>query len=287
MNWLFLTLLAITFRAIYSLGTKLLSRDVHVSTQTQSLLLTTASGVLACVVSPFIGGINFSTVNQHLLPIFLIIFASAFGNVIYFYGQKLLDAGTTQIAFSSILIWGALLSMIFLKSTFSLLQIIGILFMLVAILLVQNNKSGMRMNSSVLYIVGSALLFAVFQVTSASVSSVLSTGTYLVISYFGTALVIFLMYSKKIIEDTKKLTLQIKNTFFKTLFASGTSLLYFIFSFLAYRYAPDRGIVVILLTAQVVLSVLFGIFFLKEKENKTRKLLAGALAFLAGVLIKS
>ena len=30
------------------------------------------------------------------------------------------------------------------------------------------------------------------------------------------------------------------------------------------------GIVVVLLTTQVVLSVLFGIFFLKEKENKVK-----------------
>lgn len=131
------------------------------------------------------------------------------------------------------------------------------------------------------------MLFAIFQVASASISSFISTGTYLVFSYLGTALITFLIFFKIIKDDFKKLALQIKGTFFKTIFASGTSLLYFIFSYLAYKVAPDRGIVVILLTAQVILSVIFGIFLLGEKGNLKRKLLAGALAFLAGTLIKS
>lgn len=287
MNWLLLTLLAITARAAYSLGTKLLSRDIKVSPQTQSLLLTFTSGLLAVIISPFIGGINLNGVSQHLLPIIFIILASVFGNIIYFKGQKLLDTGTTQIAFSSILIWGTILSIIFLGSKFSLPQVIGVMIMIFAIVLVQNIKSGIAINLSVLYIIISALLFAIFQVASASISSSINTGIYLLLSYFGTALIIFLFNIKKIGEDFKKLQLQIANVFLKTLFASGTSLLYFIFSYLAYRYAPDRGIVVILLTAQVVLSVIFGFLFLKERDHVTKKLLAGLLAFIAGILIKS
>lgn len=287
MNWLLLTLLAITARSAFSLGTRLLGRDVKASPQTQSFLLTLGSGLLAIIVCPFFGGININSVNQNLLPILLIIISSVFGNVIFFKGQKRLDAGTTQIAFSSILIWATILSIIFLKSKFSLIQIVGIFLMMTAIILIQNIKKGIKINSSVLYIIFSTLLFAVFQVTSAFISLRINTGTYLVFSYLGTSLVTFLVYFNTIKEDLKKLTLQIKNTFFKTFFASGTSLLYFIFSYLAYRYAPDRGIVVTLLTAQVVLSVILGIYFLKEKENTTKKLLAGILAFIAGVLIKS
>ena len=137
-----------------------------------------------------------------------------------------------------------------------------------------------------MYIICSSLLFSIFQVTSASVSSLINTGTYLVFSYIGTALVTFLIYFKTIKSDFKKITFQIKNTFLKTFFASGTSLLYFIFSYFAYRYAPDRGVVIILLTSQVVLSVILGILFLKERENTAKKLFAGVLAFIAGILIR-
>ena len=286
MNWLLLTLLAIIFRSAFSLSTRLLGRDVKVSPQTQSFLLTLGSGLLAIIICPFFGGINLNSVQQNLLPIIIIIVSSVFGNIIFFKGQKLLDTGTTQVAFSSILIWGALLSIIFLKSKFSLLQIVGILLMMVSIIIIQNRKKGANINLSVLYIICSSLLFSIFQVTSASVSSLINTGTYLVFSYIGTALVTFLIYFKTIKSDFKKITFQIKNTFLKTFFASGTSLLYFIFSYFAYRYAPDRGVVIILLTSQVVLSVILGILFLKERENTAKKLFAGVLAFIAGILIR-
>lgn len=286
MNWLFLTILAITARATFSLGTKLLSRDVKVSVQTQSLLLPLGSGLLALIISPFFGWLNFHSIQQNLIPMLIIISSQVVGNVLYFNGQKFLDAGITQIALSSTLVWGTMLSIVFLKSRFSFLQFFGIVVMMLAIALIQNKKRGAKINFSILYIMGAAVSFSVFQVVSAFVSTRINTATYLTTTYLGTALLTFLIYVKTIKADAEKLASQLKNTFSKTLFASGTSLLYFVFSYLAYRYAPDRGVVVILLTAQVVLSVIFGILFLKEKDNMAKKLLAGALAFIAGVLIK-
>lgn len=287
MNWLFLTLLAITARATYSIATKVLSKDVEVSPITHSLLLTTFAGLLSVIISPFVGGISLNGVSNYVLPTVLMIISQAFGNVLFFLGIKKLDAGTTQIAFSSILIWGAILSVVFLGSVFSPVQLLGIILMLIAILVVQYKQGKLDLNSSFLYIVGSAILFAIFQVASADLSKTLSTGTYLVLAYLGPSLIIGSLYFKSIKKDFKLLKSQLKNTSSKTLFASGTSLLYFVFSYLAYRYAPDRGVVVVLLTSQVVLSVIFGILFLKERDNRFRKLLAGVLAFIAGVLIKS
>lgn len=287
MNWLLLTVLAITARATMSIATRVLSKDVEVSPITHSLLLTTSAGLLSLAISPFVGGISFVGISQYKIPAILMITSQAFGNVIYFRGQKNLGAGTTQIAFSSILIWGTILSVLFLGSIFSFTQLTGILLLLVAILTVQYRQNKMDLNSSFLYIVASAILFAVFQVSSAGLSKAISTGAYLVMAYFGSSLIIGTLYFASIKKDYKLLKHQLKHISSKTLFASGTSLLYFVFSYLAYRHAPDRGVVVVLLTSQVVLSVIFGIYFLKEKENKARKLLAGALAVVAGILIKS
>jgi drug/metabolite transporter (DMT)-like permease len=163
----------------------------------------------------------------------------------------------------------------------------GIALMFIAILLIQPKATHFKLDPSVLAIIFSAALFAVFQVSSASVSQTLTTGTYLVIAYGGAALITVLFSIKQLKNDYKKITVELKNATLKTLFASGTSLLYFLFSYLAYRSAPDRGKVVVLLTSQVVLSVLFGIIFLRETENKTKKVIAGILAFIASILIKA
>lgn len=84
-----------------------------------------------------------------------------------------------------------------------------------------------------------------------------------------------------------KLLPQAKTAFLRMLFASGTSSLYLVFSFLAYKNAPDPGVVVVFLTSQVIFSVLFGILFLKERENMGKIIVAGVLACIAGVLIKA
>lgn len=287
MNWLFFTILAITSRATYSIATRVLSKDVEVSPITHSLLLTTAAGFLSLFVSPFIGGVSFKGISLYAIPAILMMSSQTFGNVIYFRGQKGLGAGMTQIAFSSILIWGTILSVLFLGSVFSLTQIIGIFFLLIAILTIQFKQRKMNFNSNFLYILGSAVLFAIFQVSSAGLSKAISTGAYLVMAYLGPSLIICALYFKNIRKDFGLIKKQLRHTFLKTLFAGGTSMLYFIFSYLAYRQAPDSGVVVVLLTSQVVLSVIFGIYFLKEKEDSTMKLLAGALAVVAGILIKS
>ena len=286
MDWLSLTILAVIARSTYSVATKLLSKQVKISSVTQSILLGVFAGVLVLPLSLLIGGINFNGVISVWQATLVMVISQAFGNILFFQGLKTLDAGTTQIAFSSILIWGAILSAIYLDSTYSGLQLIGIFLMLIAILLVQYRKS-FKLDKGIMLIIASAGLFAIFQVASAKVSNIVNTGAYLILAYLGSAFLLSAIYLKTLTKDMKLLVKQVTSTSLSTLFASGSSLLYFMFSYFAYQIAPDRGVVVILLTAQVILSVIFGIIFLKERENMTRKIIAGILAVAASILIKA
>jgi drug/metabolite transporter (DMT)-like permease len=287
MNWILFTILAIISRSVFSLATKILSSHLQVSSITQAFMLTTLAGLLSIPFSLLTGGISFSNISSVGLLVVLMVLSQAFGNVLFFQGMKTLDAGTSQIAFSSVLIWGSLFSFLFLGSHFSQLQLLGIFIMLVAILLVQFKKDGLTLNRGILLIILAASLFGIFQVTSARISTVVNTGAYLILAYLGSSLVVGLFYIQTLRTDYLTLMRNIKSSLTLAMFASGTSLLYFIFSYFAYRVAPDRGVVVVLLTSQVILSVIFGIIFLKERQNLSRKLIAGGLAFIASVFIKS
>ena len=242
---------------------------------------------MSIFLSPLVGGISFDGIGDYWFAVIAMVATQGFGNILFFKGVKSLDSGMAQIAFSSILIWGAILSVIFLDSVFSFSQIVGILVMFLAIVIAQHKKGIKKPDLGFLYIAASAILFAGFQVASADLSEALSTGAYLLLAYFGSSLLLALIYFKTIKKDWKSLKHQVKSTSTNTLFASGTSALYFIFSYLAFQEAPDRGVVVVLLTAQVILSVILGIIFLKEKDNVERKVAAGILAFIAGALIRS
>jgi len=280
MNWLILTLLAVLSRSVYSLATKVLSVNVKVSPITQSVLQSVFSGLLAVPFALAINQFGFGNILLSWQPLLLIMLVVAFGNILYYQGIKWLDSGSTQVAFSSILIWSTLLSMFYLNSRFTIMQFVGIGLMLVAILMIQYQKK-LVINKGVWLVIASAGLFAVFQVFSAKIASSVT------LTYFGSSLVLAAIYPKILIKELILVSKQLRSAFKATLFASSTSLLYFIFAYFAYQVAPDRGIVVILLTAQVVVSVLFGIVFLKERQNMPKKLLAGVLAFIASILIKS
>lgn len=286
MDWLILTLLAVLSRSVYSLATKVLSETVKVSPITQSVLQSVFSGLLAIPFALAIDQFGFANILSSWQPLLLIMLVVAFGNILYYQGIKWLDSGTTQVAFSSILIWGTLFSIFYLSSRFTLVQFTGIGLMLLAILLIQYQKK-LIFNKGVWLIIVSAGLFAVFQVLSAKVSNTVSTGAYLTLTYFGSSLILTAIYPQVLAKEIKTVSQQLPSTLKATLFAASTSLLFYIFAYFAYRAAPDSGVVVILLTAQVVVSVLLGIIFLNERKNMTKKIFAGTLAFIASILIKS
>jgi drug/metabolite transporter (DMT)-like permease len=265
----------------------MLSNTAKVSPMTQAILLTGTASVFSLVISPFFGGISTHGLSGVWGIALLMVLAQAFGNILFFKGLSELEAGVTAIALSSILLWGTVLSVIFLHSTFSLTQVIGIVLLFMAIIGVQYKKGSRRIETPVLYIVGSALLFAVFQVCSAELAKAVPTATYLILNFGGATVVVLLFYRKRVHKDIKTLKPH-KVQVTKVVIASVMcSMGYFIFSYFAYKHAPDRGIVIVLLTSQVVLSVILGAIFLKERGHLNRKLGAGVLALIAGILIKS
>ncbi len=285
MSWLTLTILSVLSRAVYGVSTKVLSVNVKASSKTQAFLLLAYLTAIAILVSPFIGGISFKGLGSIWHVALIMIVSSAYGNILYFKGMETLDAGTSQIAFSSILIWGTLLSIIFLESHFSFLQLFGIIILLLAIFIAQYNKRAFKIKRGVVYIIFSAALFAIMQVSSAEMAKTISTGGFLISSYFGSALIIGAVYFSNITADIRGLKNSIPTTLKSITFSSITSFLYFIFSYLAYKTAPDPGVVVVLLSSQVLLAVILGVIFLKEEDNIPRKILAGALAVIGGILI--
>jgi drug/metabolite transporter (DMT)-like permease len=287
MNWLILTITAIFSRAGYGVLTKVMSIQVKTSSTTQAVLLMTTGTILAFILAPFFGGIQ----PKLLMPVWgiagLMVLSSAIGNLTYFKGVSHLESSTAQIVFSSILLWSAILSWSFLNTRFSVWQLAGVLVLLAAILLAQYQGRSLKLGSGAFWVLVSAACFAVFQVLSAKLAVTVNPGTYLVLSYLGPAAVIFMLYPKTIVRDLRENRRQLGNLILVISFTAAASLTYFVLSYLAYQVAPNSGIVVILLTSQVVVAVILSIIFLRERSGIPRKLTAGLLALLAGILIKS
>lgn len=286
MNWLILTILAILSRAVYGLSTKVLSNKVKASPVVQTTTTTIFAGIISLAISPFIGGVSMSGVTSAWLQIAILLACFSLANILYYVGIKTLDSSTTQVAFSSILIWGTLFSVLFLNSKFSMQQMLGVIILLIAILLTQYSQRQLKINKGIIYIAMAAALFAVFQVVSAQLSKTIGVGAYLLIAYFGSTLLFVFAFFPKFRKEIPPLVKNYSTTLKPMLFASSTGMLYFVFSFFAYKVAPDSGVVVLLLTSQVIVAVILSIIFLKEKGQIKQKIIAGVLAVIAGILIK-
>jgi drug/metabolite transporter (DMT)-like permease len=283
-NWLGFTFISVLSRAIYGVLTKVLSNKVKVSVYTQAILLPLSGAIIALVASPFLGGINLDFSKISLVALTLVVLGQGLGNITYFAAIKNLTSSTAQITFSSILVFNTLLSLIFLGLTLTPLNVLGIFFLMLAIMSVTTGKVELH-HKGALTMVLSALMFAIFQLSSSELSKQIGAATYLIIAYLGAALVVFIVKHKTVINDLKNIK-NTKTTFGVPLLTAIPSIGNFLFAYYAYRYAPEPSKVAILLTSQVVFAVIISYFVLHERSHALRKVVAALLVLMSAFLIK-
>jgi len=284
MGWLLLTFLSVVSRSIYGVSTKVLSNKVKTSVYTQAALLSFAGGLISLLISPFLGGLNFNFSGVSLIAVALVMLGQGLGNITYFQAIKSLTNGTAQIAFSSILIFNTFLALIFLNLHLSPINIFGLVLLMLAILSVTSGKVEFNKKGVAMMIL-SAFLFSVFQLSSAKISKQVGAPMYLMIAYFGAALVVFILKARVIVGDIH--LADARTTFGIPLLTAIPSLGNFVFAYYAYRSAPQPAKVAMLLTSQVVLTVFLSYFLLNEKDHVWRKVAAAVLVVVAAILIKT
>jgi drug/metabolite transporter (DMT)-like permease len=257
--WLVLTFLSILSRAVYGVLTKVLSNQVRVGAMTQSFLLLVACTVCALAIAPFVGGVQLEGVMGVWPGLLIAIITSTLGNM----------------------------AMAFLGTRLSPIQGAGVALMLAAILLAQYQGRRLRFSASVWLIVLSAACFAAYQIASAGIAKNLGTGTFMVVAFGADAILMGLVYWKEIRRDLVHSRKSQSKVWTVAFITGAASTIYNVFAYLAYRVAPDAGVVVLLLTSQVVFAVIISIVFLGEREGMVRKLTAGVIAVVAAVMIKA
>lgn len=284
MSWLALTFISVSFRSIYGVLTKVLSNVVKTSVYTQAVLLPLSAGFVALILSPFFGGLTYSAGSISWAAVLLVVFGQGLGNIVYFAAIKRLTNSTGQIAFSSILVFNTLLSVMFFGLELSLLNIVGVVLLMFAILSVTSGKITFD-SRGVLLMMFAALLFAIFQLSSSVLSSQVSAALYLVVAYFGAASVAFVLKHRQVISDLRSVT-DYKITFGIPVITALPSIGNFLFAYYAYKVAPEPTKVAILLTSQVVFTVILSYIFLRERDHVWRKVFAAILVVVSAALIR-
>ncbi|MEM6998126.1 MAG: DMT family transporter [Patescibacteria group bacterium] len=277
---------AIFVRAFYSIAAKYAVTNVRVHYTNFSVLFLGLAGLIALGFSFFYEGIDLSILREETMLISLTIFTMVIGNVVYFKGQDMVDAGTTQIALSTKLVWAALLAMPILGTTYDGLQVLGMFILAGAILLTSKGISKGVASWGALLIAVSAISFAFNSIYLAQLAEATDVHTYLAVSYLGTAIFTIPLGLKNLKKDVSFVSKNKATTVKSMLFASLTSLVYFVAIYNTFNQAgDDRGLVSVLTNVQVVTTVLLAAIVLKERDQIGRKIFASMLVLLAAYLI--
>ena len=257
--------------------TKVLSNKIQTSVYTQAVLLSLAVAILAVAASPLLGGLSFDFSGVSILAVLLVMCGQGLGNITYFAAIKNLTNGTAQIAFSSILVFNTVLSLVFLDLHLSPLNVFGLILLMIAILSVASGNIELDKKGIALMVL-SAFLFSIFQLASSELSQQVGAAMYLLIASGGAAVAVLAIHGRSVLHDVRRIE-DVKITLGIPFLAAVPSLGYFLFSYYAYRIAPEPTKVALLLTSQVVVTVFLSYFLL-------RKLVAAVMVVIAAILIK-
>ena len=183
-----------------SVLTKVLADGVQVSDPTQAVLFTVMGAVFSILASPWLGGLQLQVSEVNWLLVALVVFGQGLGNVAYFASIKHLTNGTAQIAFSSILIFNTLLSLVFLGLQLSFMNVLGVAVLLFAVLIVVSGTVEFN-RRGIIFMLLAAFLFSIFQIASVELSQQVTAATYLVTAYLGSAIVVFLLKIRQVTSD--------------------------------------------------------------------------------------
>jgi drug/metabolite transporter (DMT)-like permease len=239
-------------------------------------------GILNLIFA-LIHGFQIPALNATL---FLFIFASILwgaGTIFLFKSLKLIEASEVTIIGTSKSLVTIVGSVIFLGEIFNLQRVFGTVIILIAVFFASKVESGLKFNKGVIFTLTMSLLYGSAIVVDAFIVRTYDPVSYLALSNLLVGILLILFSPKKIV--------QIKNTFdpnfiekmFPLSVLSSLQAIAFYVALAMGNHVSQMGIIN---QAQVIITVLLAVIFLKEKDHLFRKLLAGILATFGIILLK-
>lgn len=279
--WIAYALIAIGSISIANLFQKLSMKkedsDPVIAAIVFSILLGIFSGTFALLV-------GFHLPNKNILPFFVISTAFyAFGTIAFFKAMKAAEASVVIITTGFGAIVSILSAYIFLGERLSNNQLLGSAIILLAVALVSGKKQKeFKLNKGVLYSLIGTSLYALAVTNDTHIILNYEAISYTPIMSFLPVLLLIAIYPQKIKPSILALTKFEKNIYLYSFLYSIQAVSYY----LALQHGAMASRMGILFKAQIILSVLLAIIFLKERKNLGKKFLAAILVTIGILLLK-
>lgn len=218
-----------------------------------------------------------------ILNLILMTLLWSASNVFLYSALKRIEASIFTVIFSSRSLFTTLTSSIFLQEILTGWQLIGALFIILGALFVTFKKKGvLKFDKGVFFALLAAASFGFANTNDRSLLGSFNLYPYVTIAFIVPALFMVLIKPSSVrkMRDFTNMKLLRKMILLCVVYALAS-----ITFFGALQIAPNSSQVASISVFSVVLTVIFSIIFLKEKENIGRKVLGAVAAFIGLLLV--
>ncbi len=278
MHWLWFALISVTSFSVSTLLQRVVMRKDSSDAITSSILFQLIMTVLSIPVALYFG---FHLPSVTLLPFFVIsAVLYAFGTVSFFRASQELEASESSILAGSGALVTIIASYVFLAERFSAFQLAGVALILSAVILVNYRRDKIRFKRGSWFALLGATCYGLAVVSDGYILRTFDTFSFLPIMNMMPASVLLLAFPNKLpklIHDAKHIN--------KTLILYSAV---YVVAAETFYYPLKNGALVsqmsTILRASIIMTVVLGMIFLKERSQPIKKL-AGAILTTAGILL--
>ncbi|HSX09451.1 MAG TPA: EamA family transporter [Candidatus Saccharimonadales bacterium] len=282
MSWFVFALVYVFLASIGNILRKVLMRDDRTDIVGSSIIFQWV-GTLICAVIAFWHGFHMPPVREYPLNYFLTASLWGFATLALYKAYKYIEASEVTILIALESVVTIITAMSLLHETFTLVNAIGTILIIFAVMYMSQVSGNFKFNKGVLYALVYSLLAGVAIVNDTFNLKHADIFSYMVVGFFLPGFFIFII-NPKIITKMKPLFQPVvfaKNavsTLFITLAANSF--------YLAIANGGEASQVNTIAQAAVVVTVLFSIVALKERDHLLKKFVCAILVTIGVLLLR-
>lgn len=281
MPWLVLLSLSVFLYSLTTLFQRILLKEKSIDPVTHSILFQLLTGILLVIYGYLFTDMSVPNLKPFLLSLGIMTVLYGFGNILYCYALKTIEASTFTVIFSSRVFFTIIASSLLLGEGLTLRQFIGMLFIFGSVILVSIRSSHFHFSRNVFIALFAAIMFGVANTNDRFLLQSFSVYPYVASAFLFPAIFMMILKPFALKGISQYVT---KNIFWKLitlcLIYAASSITFF----MALQKSTNSSQLVSINLTSVIVTVILAIIFLHEKDNIITKIVAAILSLL-GVLL--
>lgn len=281
MDWLLLTLASVFIVSLANILQRVLMRDDKSNPYSYAFIFHILLGILNLVFA-LIHGFQLPPLDGSFIYFIIAAVLWGGGTVFLFKALQLLESSEVTILGSFRALITIVASIIFLRETFNLQKVLGTIIILASIFLVSNLKKGIKFNKGIIYVFVMAVMYGSAVVFDAFIVKQYDPISYLAVANLLIGSMILMFYPKALGQWSYFIKPNFLKKMLPLVFLSSAQAIAF---YMALSIGGNASQIGPINQAQVIITVLLAVVFLKEKDHLLRKLIAGVLVTFGVVLL--